>query len=183
MDPGAWRAQGKALNCTCAWPFPPPQVYPGPEAGARLLGEFSGGRVRGEPQWLPASSRLARTRTRPTLPSPRRPRAPPRPRRLGKLTDQYLSRSEIRCPPLPTLARLRRRGRGGREKGSNAPDSLTSCSQALYARRGARSSPAAPGPPDPPMTTEGGGGGRGGEEEAAALAGQRTGSPRTPDPW
>ena len=181
MGPGAWRARGKALNCTCAWPFPPPQVYPGPEAGARLLREFSGGGVPGDPQWLPASSRLARTRTRPTLPSPQRPRAPPRPRRLGKLTDQYLSRSEIRCPPLPTLARLRR-GRGGREKGSNAPDSLTSCSQALYARRGARSSPAALGPPDPPMTTEGGGGGRGGEE-AAALAGQRAGSPRAPEPW
>lgn len=43
--------------------------------------------------------------------------------------------------PTPTLSHLTR-GQGGAEKGSNATDSLTSCSQTLYARRGVRSSPA-----------------------------------------
>lgn len=171
VDPGAWSAQRKALNGTCAWPFPPPQVYPGPEAGARLLGEFSGGGVRGGAQWPPASLRLALTRTRPTLPSLRRPGAPPRPLRLGALRDPNRSRSERRCPPLPTLARLSRRGRGGGEKGSNAKDSPTSCSQTLYTRRGARSSPAAPGPPDPPVTTEGAG------EEERRRSGRLGGEP------
>ena len=103
MDgPGHWSAQRTALNCTCAWPFPPPpQVYPGPEAGARLLGEFSGGGVRGEPQWLPSSSRLARTSTRPTLPSRRRPPGTPAPPAARHSRRPHLSRSEIRCPPLP----------------------------------------------------------------------------------
>lgn len=78
--PKVWSAQRNALNCTCAWPFPPPpQVYPGPQAGARLLGEFSGGGVRGEPQWMPDLSRLVRTRTRPTLLSSQRPPGSPAP--------------------------------------------------------------------------------------------------------
>lgn len=91
INPGAWSAQRTAPNCTCAWPFPPPQVYPGPKAGARLLGEFSGGGVRGEPRWLPASSRLARTSTRPTLPSRRRPPGSPVPPAARHSRRPYLS--------------------------------------------------------------------------------------------
>lgn len=168
MDPEAWSAPRNTLNCTCAWPFPPPpQVYPGPEAGARLLGEFSGGGVRGEPQWLPGSSRLARTRTRPTLLSSRRPPGSPAPP-AARHAQRPVS-LQVRDKVSPTPTHVRRRGRGGGEKGSNATDSLTSCSQTLYARRGARSSPAAPGPPDPRVTTEReGGGGRGGSGSGRA---------------
>lgn len=88
-----------------------------PEAGARLLGEFSGGGIRGEPQWLADSSRLVLTRTRPTLWSLRRPGAPPRPLRLGTLRDQYLSRSEIRGPPTPHIRAFEEERVGRRREG------------------------------------------------------------------
>lgn len=97
MDPGAWSAQQTALNCTCAWLFPPPpQVYPGPKAGARLLREVSGGGARGDHSgcllaqgWRAhAHAQLCRAFGAPLN--------PPRPLRLRTLGDQYLSRSEIR---------------------------------------------------------------------------------------
>lgn len=79
------------------------------EAGARLLGEISRGEVRGEPQWLPASSWLVRTRTNPTLPSLLSPSGSPAPP-VARHTQRpvHLLIREIRVPLLSHCGLWRR---------------------------------------------------------------------------
>lgn len=100
----------------------------------------------------------------------RAPLAPPRPLRLDILRDQYIFWSEIRSPYSHTVA-CGEGADGVRERSGLSTDSLTSLSQIVHTRRGARTSSTALDPPNLPVTTEIGGG-EGGKENRMVGKGE-----------